>query len=338
MKRTKRYKINKGSVLILVLLSIVCLICYSLLSWHIVYDKQITNETIAKYETAKSVLVIVISTIGVNLLSGLLIEVRTKNNYLQEIMTDDVVGSPAFYDNMSDEVREKMYEALEASMFSKNKMSSQIYRHVREKLNEEDDTYYYTKCSYSVTCTVYDNYIEKAVTRTTHIRSYEDRITLEDYNVIGYSSKKINGMDSFQKDSLCINGKKIPDSDCEERPRKEEKNLYVQNEYNYSIDYVYKKKLEITSEKDTIIDMKYVTRTSIDDKMSTFRVARPCKEFKLYYTVNQHDKFRLVGSAYGFLDNADDSNNNSSTSNLTIEFSDWIFKHDGATVVMLDKK
>ncbi len=102
------------------------------------------------------------------------------------------------------------------------------------------------------------------------------------------------------------------------------------------MDYIYKPKLRIRSDKDTVITMVYTTRTTIDDKMSTFRVSYPCRSFSIHFSIKPADKYRVVGAAYGFLDDADNSTNDTSKTNLTLEFDDWIFKHDGVTVVILD--
>lgn len=336
MRGLKRYKIHKGVMIVLILLLFCCITCYFVLTVQVNFNSQITASTVAVYETIKSILVVIISTIGVNLLSSILIDKNSKNYFLNEIMLNDVIGSSEFYNCMNDNVKEDMYNALECNIFNQNTIKSSMYKSIRDKLNNMSNNYYYTKCSYSVTCTVHDTYIEKVIKRTTHIRSYDECKTLKRHKIIGFSSKRISGLQSFEKISLKINNEKIDESDCKEIPANED-NWQEQNGYNYSIDYIYQKNLRIYNNKDTIIVMEYRTRTSVDDRMSTFRVSLPCKEFNLHFSLTQQEKYRLVGSAYGFLDDADNSNNNNSKANITIEFSDWIFKHDGAVVVILDK-
>lgn len=336
-RKCKKYKLNKISIVALIIIFFVCCICYWLLSYQINVDANISIEKIAFYDAVKDILVVIISMLGFNLLSGIFIEVDTKNKYLSEIIANDVISCEEFYDYMDDDTKKKLYEVLEANMFANHAVASQMYKSIRDKLNSSTDEYYYTKCAYSVTCNVFDNYIEKEITRTTSIRSYKNKITLKNHKIIEYSSKMFNGLRAFEKGSLRINGNIISDNDCVESHDEEALNLDEQNEYNYFVKYLYKKDLKITNDNDTTIVMNYKTRTSIDDKVSTFRVAYPCKEFSLHCSIMQHDKYRLVGSAYGFLDDAGNSNNNITKSNITIEFSDWIFKHDGATVVILDK-
>lgn len=300
-------------------------------------EEEITDNKIVVYETIKSILLIIISVTGLNLLSSMLIEVKSKNSYLSEIMANDVIAAPEFYNYMDVEKKEKMYNALEKSLYFKYDITHEMYKSIRHKLKESLSEYYYTECSYSVTCTVYDNYIEKEVTRTTKIRSYEKNCEINEFCIGSFTSKKISGLEAFDIKSIEINGKKIADGDFKIIDGKDKSNLDEQNEYNYSVDYLYNKKLFFTSDADTTITMKYLTRTSKDDRMSTFRVGRPCKKFTLFYSVKQHEQYRIVVNAYGFLDDADNSNNNSSKSDITITFSDWIYKYDGVTVVMLDK-
>ncbi len=336
MKRNKRYVLNRATVVALILVAVICLICYGVLSFQINIRGDMTIERIAGYETFKDILLVVISTIGVSLLSNVLIECRSQNKFLMELMANEVISSPEFYERMDEESKKKMYAALEYDLFSQNRVLCEMYRSMRDKLSRKTDRYYYTKCAYSVTCTVYDDYIEKSVTRVTHLRSYQKNYTLKDYKIISYSSKAISGHKAFEKKSLKINNVTIDASKCEERQGKDAYNMDEQSEYDCFVDYIYKPKLRISSEEDTIITMVYTTRTTIDDKMSTFRVSYPCQSFSLHFSIKPEDKYRVVGAAYGFLDDADNSINDTSKTNLTLEFDDWIFKHDGVTVVILD--
>lgn len=103
------------------------------------------------------------------------------------------------------------------------------------------------------------------------------------------------------------------------------------------MEYIYNKSLTIRNDKETILTVKCKTRTAIDDKSSTFRVIKPCRNFSLVYSITQHEKYRIGVDAFGFLDDADDSANNTSRSNVNITFNDWIFEYDGVVVVILDK-
>jgi hypothetical protein len=335
--KNKKYQVNRSTTVIIFILMLVCILGYILCNLQINIKEGVSDSELAVYKTIKDILLVIISVTGINLLSSTLIEVRSKNNYLSDIITNDVIAAPEFYNNMIKDNKLKMYNALEQSLYFKSKVAHEMYASIRDKLVDNLKDYYYTECSYSVTCTMFDNYIEKEVTRTTHIRSYEGKQNQKDFIISSFSSKKINGVDPYEIKSIEINGQKIKDNDIEKIPSQDKCNLDEQNDYNYFVDYVYKKNLNFEQQKDTVITMKYITRTSKDDRMSTFRVKCPCKKFTLFYSIKQHEKYRLAVNAYGFLDDADNSNNNTSKSDITITFNDWIYKYDGATIVIFDK-
>ncbi|MDO5151257.1 MAG: hypothetical protein Q4D76_17985, partial [Oscillospiraceae bacterium] len=152
------------------------------------------------------------------------------------------------------------------------------------------------------------------------------------------SSKKIDGMDSYEIVSFEIDGKKVDLKQNVQKKSIRASNLDEQNEYDMNIQYVYNKMLKVEKSKPKTVVVKCKTRTARDDISSTFRVKKPCKNFSLVYSIKQHDKYRLGVDAFGFLDDADESANNISDSNINITFNDWIFKYDGVVVCILDKK
>lgn len=338
MKRKghKRYGINKGTTMLTIILMVLCLLGQFICGFMSIHD-DMSAEKIAIYKTIKDVLLVIVSVTGVNLFSSILIENNCKNNYLSNIMNNDIISSPEFYNNMSEINKTKVCDALGRSLFFNYEITHEMYKCIRNKLKENLGEYYYTKCSYTVTCNIYDNYIEKEVTRTTRIRSYENVQKQKRFHISSFGSKKIDGFKQYEIKSLEINGQKINKDDIDEIITKNQGNLDEQNGYKYFVEYAYKRDLCLNQHQDTVITLKYITRTTNDDRMSTFRVGCPCKNFNLVYTIQQPEKYRIAVSAYGFLDDADNSNNTSSQSDITITFNDWIYKFDGVTVVMFDK-
>lgn len=338
MKRKgyKRYGIKKGTTIIMIILMVLCLLVQFVCGLSIHDD--MSAEKMAIYKTIKDVLLVIVSVTGVNLFSSMLIEVNCKNNYLSDIMNNDIISSPEFYNNMSEINKTKVCDALERSLFFNYEITHEMYKCIRNKLKENLGEYYYTKCSYSVTCSIYDNYIEKEVTRITRIRSYENTQKQKRFHISSFCSKKIDGFKQYEIKSLEINGRKIKKDDIDEIITENQGSLDEQNGYEYFVEYFYKKVLCLNYKQDTVITLKYITRTTNDDRMSTFRVGCPCKNFDLFYTIKQPGNYRIAVSAYGFLDDADSSSTNtSSPSDITITFNDWIYKFDGVTVVMFDK-
>lgn len=334
--KIKKYKLNMGVITLLVIGTILAICVYAYLTYQIHIEPDISKEKYAILETAKSVLIVMISVLGLNLLLSSIIDVVSKNNTVTDIMVNDVVGDPVFYNSMDLDKKKMMYDSLEASLFFQDKISQTMHRYVRERLLGDLDSYYYSESSYSITCSVHDEYIEKEVTRTTKIRSYNNACSIKDYKLGSFSAKKINGLIPYEVNEVMINEQLISNDKLKLVNSNNRKRLDDQNDYDYTIDYIYKDTLKLYSDKDTIITMKYITRTSKDDRVSTFRVGCPCKKFSVYFTLNQSD-YRIMVNAYGFMDDANKSNNNQSKTNINISFSDWIFKHDGVTVVILEK-
>lgn len=341
----KRYMINNSARILIVILTAVCFLGYIICSYYInIHSLQTINNNIhildnmSTIETIRDILLVIISICGTNLLLSALVEVKSKNAFLTDIIENDVISAPEFYETMKDENKVKIHNALEEVLYFSYPVVHNMFSNIRSKLNSDINSYYFESCSYVVSCSVKDNYIEKEITKKADIKPYDDTFTINDFSVGNFFSREIDGIKPFDLTSLEIDGRKIDlKQDVSEKPNVIN-NLDEQNEYNLSISYIYNKPLEISKSTATKIVVKCKTRTPIDDKVSTFRVTKPCKKFSLIYDIKEHDKYRLAVDAFGFLDDADDSTNNSSNSNININFNDWIFKHDGVVVSILDKK
>lgn len=337
MKKIGKFILKKSSVIWMVIITIICLIIYGMLTYYINFETGSSQDQLALMKTFRDIMVVIVSILGVNLLTSALVDVKSRNSLVSDIMLNDVIAAPEFYATMDEKRKVEMYNAIERSLFFKYDITQQMYADIREKLKESIEDYYYTECEYSVSCDVHDNYIEKEVTNTRKIRSYDSRTTAKDFCIGSFSSKQIAGLMPYEIKSIEINGKKLQTEEYSLQPDAAIGYLDEQNEYDSAINCIYSDKISFSSTRDTTIIIHYVTRTAIDDRISTFRVKCPCKKFSLYYAVKQHEKYRLVVDAYGFLDDAEHSTNNMSKSNITISFSDWIFKLDGVSVVMLER-
>ena len=334
----KKYKIKSNTIWFVVIISVLSIVAYIVCTYY--FNLEVTgsnNVDVAKFQTAKDVLLVIISLCVSNLLLGMVIEVKSKNSMVSDIILNDVISSPDFYSNMDEEKKHSMYNALKNELYYRNDIKNIIISDITKKIDELPDDYYYEACNYIVTCSVHDNYIEKDITRKVKLKSYNESYTIKDYCVGSCSSKKIDGMNSYQINSFEIDGSKIDLNEIVELRPMEVSNLDEQNEYDINKQYIYKQEININNSKATTIQVRCVTRTAIDDKSSTFRVVKPCKNFSLIYSIKQHNQYRLGVDAFGFLDDADESANNTSDSNINITFNDWIFKYDGVVVTILDK-
>lgn len=334
--KIRKFKVKISSALLLLFLSIIGILVYIGCSYYLNINDDLSQNQVAILETLINVLTVIVSVCGVNLLFSIVIEVNSKNSLISEIIANDVIAAPEFYQNMDNNKKDIIYKALEQSMFSKYDIMQEVYTSIRKKLMYDISDYYYNESSYSVTCSVYDNYIEKKVTSCIKLRSFDSNKTLKNFVLGSFVFKEVENMESCIIDEIEINGKKLSENDYT-RQNTEISKLDRQNDYNSSIKYVYNHDMKLTNNSDVTITFHYITRTSIDDITSSFRVKRLCKNFSLFYEIKGNDNYRIVCNAYGFMDDADNSINNQEKSNITIKFSDWIFKYDGATVVILRK-
>lgn len=342
-KYIQKFFIKKSSVCLCIILVFVCAIVYILCSYYLNLKNILPTDSvdvmkIAALQTIKEVLLIIISLFGANLFLNLLIECKAQNALVTDIIMNDVIATPEFYSTLSEAKQKSMYNALERTLYFKYDISHNMYQDIRDKLLTNINDYYFCKCHFAVSCNVFDSYIEKEVTRSLSLKSYEDAYIIHNYGFGQFTSKTVSGLKSCEIKSVEINGQQVPHTDYTMTSGARIHNLAEQNQYDCSIEYIYNKPITINSKTETLLCVKYVTRTSKDDRISTFRVAKPCKNFSLTYSVKQHEKYRIAVDAFGFLDNADDSANDASDSNVNICFSDWIFKYDGVTVALLDKK
>ena len=294
-------------------------------------------DSLAKIQSLKDILLVFVSVCGTSLLLNLIVETNSKNALITDIIQNDVISAPEFYESMDIDKKEKMFHALEEHLYFKHNIQHTMFAEMRNKIIDMVCDYYYASCNYIVTCKIYDNYIEKEITRKVVLKSYDKNYTIRNFSIGNCSSKKIDGLESYELISFEINGEKVNLDNHVRSQTLGTSNLDEQNEYNVNIRYIYNRPLKISSTKETTVVVKCKTRTAIDDKSSTFRVVKPCKNFSLVYTLEQHEKYRLGVDAFGFLDDADESANNTSESNINITFNDWIFKYDGVVVMILDK-
>ncbi|MCM1100148.1 MAG: hypothetical protein NC079_00645 [Clostridium sp.] len=341
-KLIQKFYIKKSSIYLSVALVVICAIAYILCTFFLniegmVQAQSMDTTKIAMLQTGKDILLIFISLFGANLLLGLLIEVNSKNALVSDIIMNDVVSAPEFYENLPADIQTAMCNALERRLFFPYDSVHNMFQNIRSRLIDTIRDYYFCNCTFVVSCNVKETYIEKVITRKVSLKSYENTFTITNYSLGQFKSKTISGLQPYEIESVEINGVSISSDDYGLGEDPKMRHLDEQNQYDSSMEYVYKKPIEINNQKETTVSVKYVTRTSKDDRISTFRVGKPCQNFSLIYSVIQQDKYRLAVDAFGFLDNADDSANNSSDSNVNICFSDWIFRYDGVTVVLLDK-
>lgn len=333
----KKFHIKKSAIAMLIISTIISGISYIVCVYYLNFTERIVGMSemeVVVLKTTKDILLTCVSIFGGTLLVNVLVEAKSKNQFLTEIINNDVIASPIFYEQMNDSLKKKMYKALEETLYYSEPIQKQIYECAREKLSKIPEDYYFEECSYAVTCKVFSNYIEKHITRTITVAPYKRRHTIKEFQVSVFHAKSVQGMQSYELVEFKINGENFKDKVLPLPGVREP--LDDQNGYDFSTRYVYKG-LELKATAPVEIIIKYISRTSIDDRSSTFRTTKPCHKFSLLYTLDESPNYRIGVDAFGFMDDANKSINTDSHHDLNIVFNDWIFDCDGVVVTLLDK-
>jgi len=322
-------------------LTIICIIFIIICSYLLNIEREelskITKINPIIINTLKDLLVVIASILGTNLLINGIIEVKSKNQLLTDIIANDIIASPNFYTYMDTVNQLKMCQALEKNLFFQNNTIKQdMSTEVRQKILDIKDPYYFEECDFIVTSTIYDKYIEEDVTKKIVIKSYGDSCHIENYPISNYSSKTTDVFVPFELLSVNINGKEINIENDIKQITSCKNSFDEQNKFNSNIRYVYNKKILINNKDGVNIILKYKTRTTIDDRLTVFRVGKPCKRFSLIYNLTPDEKYRLAINAFGFFDDGSATINDDSNYHTNIEFSNWIFTYDGVVIMILD--
>lgn len=345
MKFTK-WHINSSSMVLSFIIFIISFLAYIYFSF---IDNNTTVPTSANGVTIpqdlnctkmlKDILLVIISVLGTNLLLNVVIQKGQNNDFFTDFFANDIISSPEFYENLDDKNTIKILKCLESKQyFNNNVIITEMYDSIRHKLNKIDKEYYFEKCTYNVTCSVYDNFFEKNIVRAIRIRSYKSSAEIRNFNLANYTSKTVNGHKSYELKSLVIDGheldvsrnvtlKSIPIIDL----------MSKKNGYDSKINLQYNGKLSLRNDADTTITVNYIVRSTLDDITSTFRASEPCKNFQLIYKIDPNSNYKVTANAFGFWDSADSSPNNLIDHEININFNDWIFEDDGVTVSLSKK-
>lgn len=337
----KKFQISKHALGISTVFIVICLPLYI---YFLYLDKLYSAQAVsspgsAPYNNyaigvAKDILLIFISIFGSTLISSLLIEVRKRNDYYADLLVNDVFSSPSFYNTLNDEYKQEMLDNLENNIyFHSNPQIAEMYGSIKTKLQKcNTQQYFFEDLNYSVVCTVKDNRIIKDIIRTVKIRSYEDKCIVKHYMLMKYSTEKLKdnaNLESvvinetpLEKDDILISNKPITD--------------VMHKKLGYDTEYTYKLKnpIVLSSQTDTVIIVKYRSVVPLSDNTYTCRVSVPCKKFSMQFIIKESPQYKLSAFAFGFWDCAVSTPNNDSATDVNIEFSDWIFEHDGAAVVL----
>ena len=288
------------------------------------------------FQTLGDISLIIFSCTGVSFLAGMLIEKNSKNDLYNDILTEDLLTNETFVNSIDKEKQIILLSTLEKiNYFDQNDVFPKMLTSIRNKIHDFDNDYYFTYQAIDVNCSIKSDCIEKNIIRTFKLRSYENTCCISDY-MIGKcdSTKFTDGKKNYELLSLKINGETI--KICEENVKfvaEKIDDLYQRN-CNFTINskYILKMPLELRNNADTVIEIRYITRVPKEDKSYSVRVSKACKKFVFEFNIVNQEPYNIYSQAYGFYDNATETNAGARENRIKYEFNDWIFPKDGVIV------
>jgi len=335
----KKYWINRGVVVLLIALALVCTIFSALplpVSW------------------VRDLFTVLASVVGSSLLFGVLIQKRDQNNLVDELIANEVLLSDFIVKNIPTDKATSLYEKLirkipatEAAplvttlerdnVFRGYRAPSEMMEKIRNKLLESiEEKYYLDECAFIVRVVPRPDCFEKHVLKSIEVRSYED-IRFPDFPLGNISTMVMPGRPpSSIVTSLMINGKSIDlKSDLTSIPIKATEPLDRFQGYTEKMCFCYNKPLNLSPQKSCRIEIQYMVRTPLEDLFASYRVPVPCRSYSLHYSVAEAAGYSLNAAAFGFSDNALETPvMDGIRHEVLIRLNNWIFGRDGAAVSM----
>lgn len=336
----KRFKVDKKSMILMVFISVLSFIFIGICSYYLNIDEDQLKEAggvnIPAINVCKDLFIVVVSITGTNLLLNVLIEVKSKNQLLTELVENDVISSPKFYKNMETSVQLKMCQALEYNLYYHDSVKQNMGIVAQSKISKIKDSYYFEECLYMITCNIHDNYVEEDVVKEVIVRSYKESNTITNFLLTDCCLETVDGIIPFELLSVRVNNDLIKLEDIEELEFCSN-GFVTQNFYDFSKKYLYKKKISISNNHDTRIIIRYRMRSTCNARFNIFRPENPCKRFSLTYNLMPNSKYRIAASVFGFFEDGSSVINDAADYRVNIEFKNWFFNNEGIVIMILDK-
>lgn len=342
-KKTPKFEKFHVSLSTKVLSLIICAICciaYILITY---FDR--TTHLAAFWIVLSEILLVVVSVFGTNLILSILIESKSKNAMLTDFMANDIIASPDFYDNLSDDNKHKMLDALTLSTDLKGNVDMlQMTKTIQQKLLEVKKDYYFENCDFTISIEDKGSYFEKTITRQITLCPYDGELKINNFSFMKVCMIEDQAIKPFTWQSIKISESTRCtevdiNSDIEECDIIKTNDISKKNGYNFAKEYIYKKPIVIKKDIQhlTTIALSYIVRCPKNDIFSTYRTAAPCKKFSVKCTITPSQKYKLYAGAFGFMDNASSSANNRRDNEINISLKDWAFVEDGVAIAIYEK-
>ena len=294
----------------------------------------------------KTASLIGVSILATSMLSVYFIEVKNRNDSYHDFIYNELLSTPSFYEKLDNATQKKILKDLEKNLyFEGDEILSEIYAEMRGKMPKfKEHFFYYDDYNVTVNCKVKDNQIQKSITKTFNLKSYDDTVTISNYplanhvcenenqnaTIFDFSAKMMNKNGVYNEIDVKIDKSQIIDA------------MDKKCGYNSKTTVAMKDDLVLYKDKSVKITVNYKTIVDITDKMFILTTRAPCRKsnftFGLSSENNSHNKFKLVPCAFGFVDDAKNSHNDPDNEHMvTLTFPNWIFPKDGVVIELQEK-
>ena len=303
-------------------------------------------------DVISEITLIAFSIISTTLFSSWLIETNKQNKIYSDIVCNDFLASPEFYNALGDNNKRTMLNNFEKQYyFNGSEKREEMYNSITNKLQFSDDVYY-DSCNYEIDCKIDGNLLRKTITRTTKLFSYDEECDIENLPLIASTYRKIDSIEGFTFKSLHItengkNEKNILENELHIETDKVKDNALKKCGYTDTIEYSLRKKIHLRKQlskndiegRGVVVKIQYGTVVGIDDSSYVCRVKYPCKHFSVNFKLSGKEaaKYELSSHSFGFIEKATDSDYNDNRTVVNISFDNWIFKSDGVAIVISEK-
>lgn len=302
---------------------------------------QTNTSQMVVYEIMKDASIVVFSTFGVNLLLGLCIERKQRNNAFEDFFSNDFLESNNFNDMVPIDKQEKIYKKyqLEQIFNGKNDVCT-MADFLQYKLCSNLLDYYYEKCEYHTYCEEIGGLLKKTFVKSIKVSPLDNSSTIKEFEFFSMYTKKIAGKDHLTITSVCLKNDKNSDTielkeNMDYYVKKSEKideTLKKKNGYNsHCRCYLSENTVTTMLDKDLSLEIRWYCYEDLNDCLSsTYRVKVPCKDFTLEFTAPVN--YEVLPNAFGFIDRSQKATNSEQPNIAKIQFDGWIFPDDGAII------
>lgn len=285
--------------------------------------------------TLKDVCVVICSIFGANFLLSLLIQKKSQNDLYDEFITEDLLQNKKFIKSMPEDKRKILLKYIEEIDFlGENKIYSELINNVREKIVNYEYFYYFEKNNTHVVCNILSDCIEKKITKTIEVKSFDEDVTFEEFPLAQSTLEPIDGRDSIKITNLKINDKPQNVDDVVGYKKEDSDNVYHKNiNYKKRVVGFYKDDMIFYRDKITKIEVVYTTYVPLHDRVYTSRLSAPCKKYDFRFRINDSTKqYRLYSQAFGFQEDATKTPAGCQPNEIAYNINDWTFPADGVFI------